>query len=72
MQEKDKKITAVGLQSYYEGLTQKEKNKLRLFVAMKFNLNYLTVDGKFRGRTNFSAAELLALQPIIDGELWRQ
>ncbi len=72
MQEKNKKITVVGLLSYYNGLTTKEKLKLKSYVAAVFELSFYTVDGKFRGNANFSAAELLALQPIIEGELWRQ
>ncbi|MBO5058000.1 MAG: hypothetical protein J6C05_08875 [Prevotella sp.] len=72
MQEKEKDFTAVGLMSYYKELPQKDKNNLRMYVAMQFNLNYMTVDNKFKGRTKFSAAELLALQPIINNELWKK
>ncbi|MBQ7662267.1 MAG: hypothetical protein IJS48_02720 [Prevotella sp.] len=62
----------MGLLSYYGKLTQKEKVRLKNFVARKFDLSYYTVDGKFRGKTNFSAAELLAMQPIVEDELWKQ
>lgn len=72
MQEKEKEFTNVGLQSYYNGLDKKERQKLTSYVAMKFEKSYYTMDGKFRGNTNFSAAELLALQPIIRDELWRE
>lgn len=71
MQEKSEELTRMGLQSYFDGLSQKDKDQLRSYVAMKFELSYLTVYGKFNGKSNFSAAELLALRPIIDGELWR-
>ena len=57
--------------AYYNELTMKDKVKLKSFVAQKFGLSYYTVDAKFRGKSNFSAAELLALQPIIEGEKWR-
>lgn len=72
MQANHEELTSLGLLSYYSGLTQKEKIRLKNFVARKFDLSYYTVDGKFRGKTNFSAAELLALQPIVEGETWRQ
>ncbi len=72
MQQNNKEFTSVGLLSYYKGLSLKEKVKLKSFVALKFNLSYYTVDGKFRGKTNFSAAELLALQPIMEQETWRK
>ena len=72
MQANHEELTRVGLLSYYGKLTQKEKVRLKNFVARKFDLSYYTVDGKFRGKTNFSAAELLAMQPIVEGETWRQ
>ena len=70
MQGKSEDFTTLGLLSYYNELTLKDKVKLKSFVAQKFGLSYYTVDGKFRGKSNFSAAELLALQPIIEGETW--
>ncbi len=70
MQQIKEDFTSVGLLSYYNSLTVKEKVKLKSFVSLKFNLSYYTVDAKFRGKTNFSAAELLALQPIIQDEQW--
>lgn len=72
MQAKDEDFTSLGLMSYYNGLTRKEKVKLKSFIALKFGLSYYTVDGKFCGRSRFSTAELLALQPIISEELWKQ
>ena len=72
MQANSEELTSLGLLSYYNGLTQKEKVKLKNFVAIKFVLSYYTVDAKFHGKTRFSAAELLALQPIIEGETWKQ
>lgn len=72
MQANREEFTSLGLLSYYEKLTQKEKVKLKNFVAQKFDLSYYTVDAKFRGKTNFSAAELLALHPIIESETWKQ
>ena len=71
MQGNNKEFTSLGLLSYYNELTMKDKVKLKSFVAQKFGLSYYTVDAKFRGKSNFSAAELLALQPIIEGEKWR-
>ena len=72
MQANHEELTSLGLLSYYGKLTQKEKVRLKTFVARKFDLSYYTVDGKFRGKTNFSAAELLAMQPIVEDELWKQ
>ena len=72
MQAKHEELTSLGLLSYYGKLTQKERVRMKNYVARKFDLSYYTVDGKFRGRTNFSAAELLALQPIVEGETWKQ
>ena len=72
MQANREEFTSLGLLSYYEKLTRKEKVRLKSYVASKFDLSYYTVDAKFRGNTNFSAAELLALQPIIESETWRQ
>lgn len=72
MQANHEELTSLGLLSYYGKLTQKEKVRLKNYVAQKFDLSYYTVDGKFRGKANFSAAELLAMQPIIQSETWRQ
>jgi hypothetical protein len=71
MQVNGEDFTSLGLLAYYNELTMKERVKLKSYVALKFGLSYYTIDGKFRGRSNFSAAELLALQPIIEGELWK-
>lgn len=66
------KLTNAGLQSYHKNLTRKERVKLKLYVASQFGISYFSADGKFAGRQQFSPAELLALQPIIDKETWKQ
>ena len=72
MQANREELTNVGLQSYIKGLTPQEQMKLKTFVAIKFEKSYMTVNDKFAGRRQFTPAELLALQTIIDKELWRQ
>lgn len=72
MQTKKEEFTKVRLMSYYNNLTSKEKVKLKTFIAQLIDRSYYTVDGKFRGKSNFSAAELIALQPYISNESWRQ
>lgn len=72
MQAKKEELTNVGLQAYAKNLSSAEQMKLKTFVAMKFCKSYMTINDKFAGRRNFTATELLALQPIIDQELWRQ
>lgn len=66
------KLTNLGLQTYHMNLSRKERVKLKNYVSAMFNISYYSTDGKFAGRQRFSPAELLALQPIIDNELWRQ
>lgn len=72
MQQKQEQLSSVGLLSYYNDLSRKEQVKLKNYVSRIFNLSYYTVDAKFRGKTNFSAAELFALQPVINDESWRK
>lgn len=72
MQEKREELTNVGLQSYARSLGSGEVMKLKAYVAEKFGKSYMTINDKFAGRRSFSATELLALQPIIEQELWRQ
>ena len=72
MQGKTEELTNVGLQSYVKNLNQQDQIKLKTYVALKFDKSYLTVNDKFSGRRQFTPAELLALQTIIDNELWRQ
>jgi len=72
MQEKDKKLTNLGLLSYVQELDHQDLMKLKVYVASLFGKSYITISDKFAGRRSFSPAELLALQPIIAKELWRQ
>ena len=72
MQTKKEEFTKVRLMSYYNNLTSKEKVKLKTFIAQLIDRSYYTVDAKFRGKSNFSAAELIALQPYINSESWKQ
>lgn len=65
-------LTNLGLQSYVKELDAQEQIQLKTFIAMRFGKSYITINDKFNGRTKFSQVELLALQPIIDGETWRQ
>mgnify|MGYP007056191118 CR=1 FL=1 len=65
-------LTNVGLQSYMKNLDRQEQIKLKSYVALKFDKSYLTVNDKFAGRRQFTTAELLALQTIIEKELWKQ
>ena len=62
----------MGLQSYMKNLDRQEQIKLKSYVALKFDKSYLTVNDKFAGRRQFTTAELLALQTIIEKELWKQ
>lgn len=72
MQEKMEELTNLGLQSYVKELDAQEQIRLKTFIAMRFGKSYITINDKFNGRTKFSRVELLALQPIINGETWRQ
>ncbi len=65
-------LTNLGLQSYHLKLSRKERVKLKNYISAKFGISYFSTDAKFAGRQRFSPAELLALEPIIGGELWRQ
>lgn len=72
MQANREELTNVGLQSYVKNLDHQEQMKLKTYVALKFGKSYMTVNDKFSGRRQFTPAELLALQTIIDSELWKQ
>ena len=72
MQEKKEELTNEGLQSYMKDLELNEQMKLKTYVAFKFNKSYMTINDKFAGRRKFTPAELMALQTIISGELWKQ
>lgn len=72
MQANHEEFTSMGLLSYYKGLTLKERVRLKTYVAQLFGLSYYTIDGKFSGRTRFSTAEVIALQPVIKSESWKQ
>ena len=72
MQKKNKELTNVGLQSYVKSLSPSEQMQLKTYVAIQFKKSYITINDKLNGRTRFSTVELLALKPIIEGELWRQ
>lgn len=65
-------LTNLGLQAYHKKLSRKERVQLKNYVSMKFGISYFSTDGKFVGRQKFTPAELLALEPIIEKELWRQ
>ena len=70
---KEEKLTNVGLQSYYANLRVGERGKLIAYIISQLGMSYFTWYGKFVGkRQQFTAAELIALEPIINDELWRQ
>ena len=70
--EKEGKLTQIGLETYYQTLCRGDRGKALLYVASFLGISYPSVQGKFTGKQKFSNAELIALQPIIDGELWKQ
>ena len=70
--EKDGKLTQMGLESYYQTLGRGDRGKALLYVASFLGISYPSVQGKFTGKQKFSNAELIALQPVINEELWRQ
>lgn len=72
MQGKTEELTNVGLQSYVKELSTQDLMKLKTYVASRFGKSYMTINDKFAGRRPFSATELLALEPIINQELWKQ
>lgn len=72
MQGKTEELTNVGLQSYVKELSTQDLMKLKTYVASRFGKSYMTINDKFTGRRPFSPTELLALEPIINQELWKQ
>lgn len=72
MQENNKELTSLGLRSYYQSLSRKEKVKLKNYISQKLVLSYFSVYSKFRGSSHFSVAELIAIQHILEGDEWKQ
>ena len=72
MQGKTEELTNVGLQSYIKDLSTQDQMKLKTYVASRFGKSYITINDKFAGRRPFSPTELLALEPIINQDLWKQ
>lgn len=70
--ENKEKLTGMGLVAYHSGLSEKDRVKLKAYVSNLLGLSYPVVHKRFVGGMNFTVAELLALQPIIDDERWRQ
>lgn len=68
----DEKLTQLGLESYYQTLSRGERGKLLLYVATDLDISYPSVQGKFTGSQRFSVAEIRALEPIINQELWKK
>lgn len=66
------KLTGMSLVSYYAGLSRKERVMLQNYVASLFCLSASVVYARFTGRMEFTAAELIALKPVMEGELWRK
>ena len=66
------KLTQMGLESYYQTLSKGEKGKALVYIAMYLDISYPSLQGKFTGKQKFTTAELIALEPIINDELWRQ
>ena len=69
--EKGSKLTSMGLVTYHESLSRSERVELKNYVASLFRLSYSVVQKRFAGGMEFTAAELIALQPVIEEELWR-
>ena len=70
--ENQKKLTSMGLVDYHRELQRKERVKLINYTAVLFGLSASVVKRRFNGGMKFTNAELIALQPVIDQELWRQ
>lgn len=68
----DEKLTQLGLESYYQGLSKGEKGKMLVYIAMYLGISYPSLQGKFTGKQKFTTAELIALQPVITDESWKQ
>ena len=68
----NEKLTQMGLESYYQTLSKGEKGKALVYIAMYLDISYPSLQGKFTGKQKFTTAELIALEPIINDELWRQ
>ena len=62
----------IKLESYYQTLSKGEKGKALVYIAMYLDISYPSLQGKFTGKQKFTTAELIALEPIINDELWRQ
>ncbi len=66
-----KKLTPVGLKAYRDGLVRVERVKLTNFIALELGISAFSVIGKFSGRQQWKPAELIAINTIIEKELWR-
>lgn len=70
--ENRQKLTHVGLVTYYKKLAKNERQQLKSYVAWFLHLSSNAVDNRMYERTQWSTAELIALQDVIDNEKWRQ
>lgn len=70
--EKNEKLTSMGLVAYHNALSDKERVKLKNYVSLMLGLSYAVVHKRFVGNMAFSTAELIALQPVIEDEKWKQ
>ncbi len=66
------KLTSMGLVAYHNELSEKDRVKLKNYVSMMLGLSYAVVHKRFIGGMDFSCAEIIALQPVIENESWKQ
>lgn len=67
-----KNLSSMGLVSYHNGLSEKDRVKMKSYVSLMLGLSYSVVHKRFIGGMDFKAAELIALKPVIEDELWKQ
>jgi len=70
--EMKEKLTCVGLVTYHNELSEKDRVQLKNYVSMMLGLSYAVVHKRFVGKMDFTGAELIALRPVIENESWRQ
>lgn len=70
--EMNEKLTSMGLVTYHKNLGEKDRVKLKNYVSMMLSLSYAVVHKRFIGLMDFKVSELIALQPVIENESWKQ
>ncbi len=68
---KNRILSNVELQSFYNDLSKKEKSEFLKFLIREFDYSYSAIQSKMTGSSEMNRRDVILISNVVTSELWK-